>query len=48
MAIRYEYNCNKCGRGYIEQREKDLDQIVKNCECSGTFNLSNETPLENV
>ena len=46
MAIRYEYKCDKCGRGYIEQREPDLDQIVTNCECTGIFVLDNQTTLE--
>jgi DNA-directed RNA polymerase subunit RPC12/RpoP len=48
MAIRYEYKCDKCGRGYIEQREPDLGQVVLNCECGGAFQLSGETPLEAI
>jgi predicted nucleic acid-binding Zn ribbon protein len=47
MTIRYEYKCDSCGRGYIEQRKESLDQIVTSCECGGNFKLFNQTLLEN-
>jgi len=46
MNYRYEYNCSACNRLYIEQRIETQDQVVLNCECGGTFNLSNQTQID--
>lgn len=45
MTIRYTYNCNACGRSYIEQRQAEEQQYFYNCGCSGTFELVNEEEL---
>lgn len=33
----YFYQCDKCGRDYIEQRDANDPQWFTICECGGTF-----------
>lgn len=34
---RYQYSCNQCGAGYLEQRKEDEPQYITVCSCSGLF-----------
>jgi peptide subunit release factor 1 (eRF1) len=43
---RYQYKCDKCGAGYIEQRKEDESQYITKCPCEGSFIEDSVTYVE--
>lgn len=39
---RYNYKCDTCARGYIEQRTEEEPHYITNCECGGNFILDSQ------
>jgi uncharacterized protein (DUF983 family) len=45
---RYQYKCDQCGKGYIEQRREDEPHYITTCDCGGSFIEESVTFVEDV
>jgi uncharacterized Zn finger protein len=45
---RYQYKCDQCGKGYIEQRRENEPHYIINCDCGGSYIEESVTFVEEI